>query len=165
MCRSQAEAESALKLLHEQMALRKLTLHPEKTKIADATARGGFDFLGYHFERGMRWPRKKSLTAFKDRVRSLTPRNSGKSTAEIINKLNPMIRGWFEYFKHCIRSVPDALDGWIRRRLRNIFCKRLHMRSRGLGTAHQRWTNAYFRELGLFTMLDARARLLQSLRG
>ncbi len=38
---------------------------------------------------------------------------------DIIQSLNPTIRGWFEYFKHSIyRSVYRALDGWIRMRLR-----------------------------------------------
>jgi hypothetical protein len=37
--------------------------------------RGGFDFLGYHFERGKKWPRKKSLDKLEDAVRSKTRRN------------------------------------------------------------------------------------------
>ena len=37
-----------------------LTLHPDKTRLVDATQRGGFDFLGHHFERGRRWAGRKS---------------------------------------------------------------------------------------------------------
>ena len=42
--------------------------------MVDARQTGGFDFLGYHFERQMRWPRKKSLSKLKDRVREQTSR-------------------------------------------------------------------------------------------
>ena len=56
--------------------LRGLLVHPEKTRIVDATQHGGFDFLGYHFERGYKWPRKMSLKKFKDKIRVLTKRNS-----------------------------------------------------------------------------------------
>src|SRR3954470_22784841 len=51
LCRSQAEAEAALSDLGAWVAAHGLTLHPEKTRVVDATQRGGFDFLGYHFER------------------------------------------------------------------------------------------------------------------
>ena len=53
-----------------------LALHPEKTRIVDATQRGGFEFLGYHFERGMKWPRAKSLGEFKTTVRHHTRRHN-----------------------------------------------------------------------------------------
>jgi RNA-directed DNA polymerase len=56
-----------------------LRLHPEKTQIVDAREPGGFDFLGYHFERGMRWPRKKSLDTLKEALRSKTRRTEGRS--------------------------------------------------------------------------------------
>ena len=53
-----------------------LPLHSNKTRIVDARRRGGFDFLGYHFERGYRWPRKESLKKFKDTVQTKTRRRS-----------------------------------------------------------------------------------------
>ena len=77
-----------------------LTLHPEKTRLVDAPERGGFDFLGYHFERGLRWPRKKSLEKLKDTIRSKTRRTAGRSLAQVIADVNPILRGWFGYFKH-----------------------------------------------------------------
>ena len=60
LCRTEAEALQALALVQGWTAQAGLTLHPTKTRIVDAAVRGGFDFLGYHFERGMRWPRRKS---------------------------------------------------------------------------------------------------------
>ena len=165
MCRTEAEAREALALLEECMTSRKLRLHPEKTKLVDATAAGGFDFLGYHFERGYRWPRDKSRMALKDRVRSLTPRANGHGMAFIISRLNRVLRGWYEYFKHGLRNVLAELDSWIRMRLRSIQRKRHKGRGRGRGLDHRRWPNAYFRKLGLFFMAEARDAELQSLRG
>ena len=69
-----------------------LTLHPDKTRIGDGRQPGqGFDFLGYRFEAGRRFVRKKSLKAFKDKVRAKTRRSRGDSLARIIADLNPML--------------------------------------------------------------------------
>jgi RNA-directed DNA polymerase len=65
LCRSLAEAEAALAGIRTWMETHGLTLHPEKTRILDARERGGFDFLGYHFERGMRWPKPESAKRFR----------------------------------------------------------------------------------------------------
>ena len=62
----------------------------------------------------------------KDAVRAKTKRTSGHSLGVIIADLNRTLRGWFEYFKHSHRSAFPPLDGWIRRRLRNILRKRTH---------------------------------------
>ncbi len=59
LCRSQAEAERVLEEVRIWTAQAGLTLHPVKTRIVDASQPGGFDFLGDHFERGMRWPRAR----------------------------------------------------------------------------------------------------------
>ena len=155
LCRTQAEAERALELVRQWVASRGLILHPDKTKLVDATQKGGFDFLGYHFERGYRWPRKKSLDKVKDRVRELTPRKSGKSLTEIIQKLNRTLHGWFQFFKHSCRPTFPELDGWIRMRLRSILRKRKGGLGRGRGADHQRWPNAYFANLGLFNLTRA----------
>src|SRR5439155_4501659 len=60
LCRSEADAIRALKQVQEWTVNSGLILHPEKTRIVDVTKPGGFDFLGYHFEQGQRWPRRKS---------------------------------------------------------------------------------------------------------
>ena len=56
LCESQAQAQEVLEQLRQWTAAAGLTLHPTKTRIVDASQKGGFDFLGYHFERGHRWP-------------------------------------------------------------------------------------------------------------
>ncbi len=159
---SQAEAEAALTYLTSLLAGRKLHLHPMKTRIIDATQRGGFDFLGYHFERGYRWPRQKSITKLHDAIRLYTRRTNGDSLETIITSINPILRGWFHFFKHSHKTTFPAIDGWVRMRLRSILRKRHGGRGRGRGRDHQRWPNAYFQELGLFTMTETYHLLCQS---
>lgn len=164
LCKSQTEAEEALAYVRQWMQRADLTLHPEKTRIVDSLQKGGFDFLGYHFERGMRWPRKKSINKFREAIRRRTKRANGNSLNEIVAEINPVIRGWFEYFKHSIENELEKLDGWIRMRLRSILRKRHGGKGRGRGWDHFSWPNAYFAELGLFSMTAARALIVQSRR-
>jgi RNA-directed DNA polymerase len=165
LCRNQAEAETALGQVQQWTAQAGLTLHPEKTRIVDATSRDGFDFLGYHFERGMKWPRKKSLGKFKDTIRGKTKRKNGQSLQAIIEDVNRTMRGWFEYFKHSHRTTFTSVDGWVRMRLRSILRKRRKRRGRGRGSDHQRWPNAYFAAQGLYSLVTAHATASQSLHG
>ncbi len=164
MCRSKAEAEQALARVKQWTATAKLTLHPEKTRIVDATQAGGFDFLGYHFERGYKWPRKKSLKKLKDTIRAKTRRTNGFSLKAIISEVNRTLAGWLEYFKHSHKTTFPPLDSWIRMRLRSILRRRRGMKGRGRGRDHQRWPNAFFAEQGLFSLVATHASVCQSLR-
>lgn len=156
LCRSQAEAEAALGRVREWTAQAGLTLHPEKTRIVDATLRGGFDFLGYHFERGYRWPRRKSLDKLKDAIREKTGRTNGHSLEQIVIEVNQRVRGWFEYFKHSHPYTFTPLDRWIRMRLRSILRQRHGGKGRGQGNDHRRWPNVFFAKMGLISMTEAR---------
>lgn len=162
LCRSRVEAERALAEVEAWTASAGLQLHSDKTRIVDATQPGGFDFLGYHFERGRRWPSKKSLKKHKDAIRQQTRRTNGKSLQEIIKKVNQVRRGWFEYFKHSYRLGLESLDRWTRMRLRSILRKRQGKRGRGRGKDHHQWPNAYVAELGLFSYSTAYAQIRQS---
>ena len=162
LCRSPAEAEQALRVVQGWTATAGLTLHPAKTCLVDATQKGGFDFLGYHFERGYQWPREKSAQKLKDRVRELTKRTNGKSLRVIIAELNPVLRGWYEYFKHSHRTTWERLDRWIRMRLRSLLRQRHGGKGRGRGHDHLRWPNAFFTAQGLFNLGVAAASKGQS---
>ena len=164
LCRSEDEAKAALAHVQAWVSENDLTLHPEKTHIVDATQPGGFDFLGYHFERGYKWPRRKATDRLKDKVRELTPRTSGKSMEETITKLNDTLRGWFGYFQDSHRTTFPRLDSYIRGRLRSILRKRAGKEGRGRGTDHHRWQNHYFTGLGLFSLTQAHASAHQSPR-
>jgi len=164
LCTSPEDAEHALGLVQEWVASAGLALNTEKTHIVDVREPGGFDFLGYNFAQGRRWPRQRSLKKFKDTIRSKTRRCHGHSLDHIIEKLNQTIRGWFEYFKHSHRYIFERLDRWIRMRLRSILRKRRGGRGRGRGIDHHRWPNAFFAKHGLLFMTTARAKLVQSSR-
>src|ERR1700746_1716806 len=95
LCPSQEQAQKALKQISQWVEENGLQLHPTKTRIVDASQPGGFDFLGYHFERGKHWPSKKSLAKYKAKIRGLTRRTNGLSLQEIIRRINSINRGWF----------------------------------------------------------------------
>ena len=162
LCRSQDEAVRALDEVRAWTAQAGLALHPEKTRIVDATQPGGFDFLGYHFERGSRWPRKQSLDKFKDSIRAKTKRSCGHSLDAIILAVSLTLRGWFEYFKHSHKTTFRPLESWVRMRLRSILRKRAGGRGRGHGRDHNRWPNAFFAGHGLFSLTAAHALACQS---
>ena len=164
LCRSQAQAAQALAAIAAWTAQAGLTLHPDKTHLLDARTQS-FDFLGYRFEGGRRWPRDKSLKKLRDSVRAKTRRTAGQSLRSIIEGLNPVLRGWFAYFRNSYRTTFSALDGWIRGRLRSLL--RHHRRGRGIarGDDHHRWTINFFAEHGLFSLQRAHALACQSPRG
>jgi RNA-directed DNA polymerase len=157
LCGSQEEAEQALAQVRQWVEEAGLVLHPTKTRLVDASQTGGFDFLGYHFERGYRWPRQKSLDKFKEAIRQKTGRLRPGSMREIVEDTNRTLRGWMGYFKHSIANIFPDLDRWVRGRLRTIQRKRHKGKGRARGRDHQRWPNAYFAELGLISMALIRA--------
>ena len=163
-CRTENEARRALGEIEKWVKETGLTLHPEKTRIVDATQPGGFDFLGYHFERDYRWPSDKSTKRLKDVVRRKTKRTNGNSLTVIIEDLNPVLRGWFEYYKHSHWNVFPGVDGWVRMRIRSILKKRQKRKGRAKGNDNQRWPNAFFAEQRLFSLTTAHAAACQSSR-
>lgn len=162
LCRTRAEADRALAHLTRWTAAAGLQLHPTKTHVVDATAPGGFDFLGYHFERGYRWPRRKSLRQLKDRLRRKTLRTQGHSLSVIIADVSRMLHGWFQYFQHSHWTTFAPLDQWVRMRLRSLLRKRHGRRGRGRGADHYRWPNGFFAAQGLFSLTTAHALARQS---
>ncbi len=135
-CKSAAEARAAvaaaLRILNELG----VQLHPQKTRIVHV--RQGFEFLGYKIKRGKQlrlppgkirsgaqsgglyaFPREKSIRKFMDQVRALTSRRVPLRTKELIEELNPVLRGWGHYYKRAhVRKLVHRLDGWIVRRIR-----------------------------------------------
>ncbi len=158
LSRSQAEAEEALQKVRDWVQANGLTLHPDKTHLGDCRQLGqGFEFLGYRFEAGKRWIRSKSRKALRDKIREETRRKRSGSMESIIDDLNPMLEGWFGYFKHAYRTEFAAVDKFVRRRLRAVLLRRNKRKGWGKSLeAHRRWPNAYFAKIGLFTMHEAR---------
>ncbi len=158
MCKSREEAEAALAVIQQWVAENGLRLSPTKTHVGDCRVPGqGFEFLGYRFEAGQRWVRKKSLDRFKDTIRAKTGKTRGDSLQRIVTDLNRTLRGWFEYFKHADPYTFKAIDRFIRRRLRTLLRKRIRKRS-GIGRTlvdHKLWPNAFFAQTGLLALYGA----------
>ncbi|MCU0706811.1 MAG: group II intron reverse transcriptase/maturase [Pirellula sp.] len=161
LCKSESEARAALEEVRSWVEQAGLTLHPDKTHIVDCREKS-FSFLGYSFRGRLRFPRSKSHKKLVDRIRALTPRSSGVSLKVTIDRLNRMLPGWFRYFRHCFWHLFGDYDGFIRERLRRILTKR-HRRNPQRLPSHKRWKDAYFSELGLFSLREAHTRFVQSI--
>ena len=170
LCRNRVEAERAQSELTNWATEAGLMLHPDKTRIVDMNPPDAhFDFLGYRFQRSRKgklnwWPRPKSMRKLRDRLRMETRRANGRSLDQIIQRINPKLRGWYEYFKHATRPTFVIVDCWVRMRLRSILRKRRGLRGRGRGADHQRWPNTFFAEHGLFSTLTTYQSACQSAR-
>src|SRR5215471_14006690 len=169
MCRSREEAEVALGLVGEVLTELGLELHPDKTRIVDlGEGREGFDFLGCHFharvsgrllERGIRryylhrWPSARSMKKVRQRVKELTGRNRTgvKDIRVVISDLNPILRGWGNYFRTGNAATKfRQVDDYVVWRLHRFLVKR-HGRNLHAGRA-ERWTEAWFNDLGLYRL-------------
>jgi group II intron reverse transcriptase/maturase len=167
-CKSAAEARAAVDAAGRILKQLGVELHPQKTRIVHV--QHGFEFLGYKIKRGKRklqlpeskirsqarqgalyaYPKEKSIRRFMERVRQRTKRKTPLKTKELIAELNPLLRGWGEYYKRAhVRSLFHRLDGWI---VRRIWSHR-----------YKRWRNAgwkrmprrtLYREYGLVNLID-----------
>ncbi len=155
LCSSKSAAENVLRVASDYLEddLR-LTVNVEKTHIAHSAE--GVKFLGVEIYTGFTRIQERKLQSFKLKVKKLTRRNHGENLAGVISELNPVLRGFVNYFRiaNCTREL-RKLMGWIRRRLRCIQLKqwkkpkRLHRRLRQLGYSGrfkrikmQSWHNA-----------------------
>jgi RNA-directed DNA polymerase len=161
LCRSQIEAEAALARIRQWVDSAGLTLHPTKTKIVDSREES-FAFLGYSFRGDKIYPRRESQAKMKTRIRELTARKRPGSLRSIASELNPILRGWFAYFRHCRWTIYKDLDATIRRRLRRLLLQR-HRRNPERLPRQRRWPTDYFAKAGLYSLREAHFRFAQSL--
>ncbi len=161
-CRNEAAARQALERVQSGAATAGRQRHPTKTRIVDAAAAGGFDFLGDPFAGGTRWPRRKSLDKRKDTWRAKPRRTHGPSLSVIITNLNRTLRGGYGYFQHRHATTFTALDPWVRTRRRSLRRQRRGRHGRARGADLPRWPKAFFTACGLFSWLTAQATARQS---
>jgi RNA-directed DNA polymerase len=166
LCRSAAQAEHALAAVGEILASLGLRLHPDKTKVVDLReGREGLDFLGCHFRARMsgrlweqkrivryylhRWPSQTAMARLRAKVRERTGRSrAGTDIRDVIAELNPVLRGWGNYFRTGNATVKFVqIDRYVVWRLYRLMVKK---RGRNLraGQADQ-WTPAWFHGHGL----------------
>jgi RNA-directed DNA polymerase len=163
LCRSKQEAETALQLITDWVEQAGLLLHPTKTKIVDSRSKS-FAFLGYSFRGDKIYPRRDSINKMKARIKELTPRMRPGSLESIAKELNRVLLGWFGYFRHCRWTIYKDLDANIRSRLRRLLLKRHRKNPKHL-PRQQRWPNAYFTQIGLYSLREAHFRFDQSIAG
>jgi len=141
-CKTAAEARSAVVAARKILEQLGVQLHPQKTRVVHV--RHGFEFLGYKIQRGRglrlspekvrsgaksgalyAYPREKSIRRFMDQVRARTRRRIPLKTQELIAGLNPLLRGWGNYYKRAhVRKLFHRLDGWIKHRIWSHVYKR-----------------------------------------
>jgi len=173
-CNSRPEAVSALDTAKRILEKLGVTLNTEKTRIVHV--RQGFEFLGYKIKQGSRklklavqkirsgvvqgslyaYPREKSIRHFMEQIRKLTRRKAPVGTEELIENINPVMRGWGNYYcKAHVRKLFNRLDRWIVRRIWSY--------------RHKRWRNmgwktlpraVLYEEMGLVNLIS----LIPSLR-
>jgi len=134
-CHSEAEAHAAIAAALRILKELGVELHPQKTRVVHV--QHGFEFLGYKIKRGKQLklsadkirgtarsgalyalPREKSIRRFMDGVRALTRRRVPLKTKELIERLNPILRGWGNYYKKAhVRKLFNRLNRWIVRRI------------------------------------------------
>ena len=150
ICGTKREAQEALHRIKQIMTRLKLTLHPTKTRIVKMDQEG-FDFLGFHFHKHKSknnqklvpymCPSQKAMKSVRKKMHDITDRRwSSKPPQEIIEFLNPVIRGWRNYFR-CGNSTSkfNQLDRYLWKRLRRW--ARLRIGSRG------HWNESAFKTL------------------
>src|SRR6266511_386610 len=170
LCRSEREARAALEAAGKILAALGLELHPEKTRVVDLRqGREGFDFLGWHFrarvsgrllERGIRryylhrWPSRRAMKRIRAKVAARTGSNRGsvRDIREVIRELNPILRGWGNYFR--TGNAADKfvqIDRYVAWRLRRLLIRR-HGRNLRAGQV-ERWTSEWLHQQGLYRLM------------
>jgi len=134
-CTSAEEARAAIAVALRILSELGVQLHPQKTRIVHV--RHGFEFLGYKIKRGRQlrlppgkirsgaqsgalyaYPREKSIQRFMDQVRQLTKRRVPLTTEELIDELNPVLRGWGHHYKRAhVRKLFNRLNRWVVHRI------------------------------------------------
>jgi RNA-directed DNA polymerase len=169
LCRSAAQARAALQAVGEILADLGLRLHPDKTKVVDLReGREGLDFLGCHFRARMsgrlweqkrivryylhRWPSQKAMKRLREKVRDRTGRNrAGADIRDVIADLNPVLRGWGNYFRTGNAAVKfGQADDYTVRRLRKLMVRK---RGRNLRPGQWlEWNEDWFNGHGLYRL-------------
>jgi len=166
LCKTEKDCREAERRVRKILGELKLELHPDKTKRVDlGWGKHGIDFLGCHLRKqfsGPVWmksrkrvyflhrrPSTKSMKRIRQRVKDLTPRlRSYEEARVVINELNPVLRGWGQYFR--TGNAADsfsAIDRYVARRLKRL-C--IHRKGRHLKHGEARkWNESFFHALGL----------------
>ncbi len=163
LCTTESKAKEALRQIQFVMSKLGLVLHPEKTRMVDLRrGKGSFVFLGCTIRKKRsilrnprayymhRWPSPKATKRLRDRVREITERRaSGEDVKQIIAKLNPVLRGWGNYFRTGTTSREFLkMDSFVYERL----VRWLYRRGGQRATRRVLWTAEQFHGMGLYRL-------------
>lgn len=166
LCKTRKDADEAMRRLRIILERLRLTLHPEKTRIVETgLGKDGFTFLGCHLrivrshfrkkEYLFRWPSPKTMNSLRERVREITDRRRRagmKDLREVIGDLNPVLRGWGNYFRSGNASIKFVqIDRFVRRRLIRLLSRRGGDRAKAVKP--EEWTWDRLEKLGLHRLL------------
>jgi RNA-directed DNA polymerase len=175
LCQTREEAQRALAVAERVLrAELGVELHPQKTRIVHVSQ--GFECLGYtvkqgaghrlpaHKRRGRSTPqnlyaipRETSVKRFREQIRALTRRKAPLKLRELIERINPVIRGWGTFYRKAdVRRLFHRLDGWIERRIYSFLAKRWHHRM-----WHKYPTRRLIEEFGLVRLMHLIPGLVQ----
>jgi RNA-directed DNA polymerase len=131
-----------------------LTLNRDKTRVTRVT--DGFDFIGFHFVKRQSprsgqqaidmFPAKSAQQKMRNRLKSVTSRRAPMSPQEFVDMVNPMVRGWVNYFRHT--NASQAFRG-LQRFVNIRFRRDLTQRSNGRGFGWKRFPNSKLYAMGL----------------
>ena len=163
LCPTRERAETARSVAEAALATLGLRLHPEKTRIVNLT-RGaeGFDFLGFHHHMVeawqwpgrhylYKWPSNRAMASIKAKVREMTDRRyGGMSLDAVVDRLNPVLRGWSGYFRHgnSLRKF-SAIDQYVNERMAILASNKHGLPGRNWAT---RFTYGWLSNLGIYRL-------------
>jgi RNA-directed DNA polymerase len=163
LCPTRERAEMARSVAETALATLGLRLHPEKTRIVNLT-RGaeGFDFLGFHHHMVeawkwpgryylQKWPSERAMASIRAKVRAMTDRRyCGMSLDAVVDRLNPVLRGWSGYFRHgnSLRKF-SAIDQYVNERMAILASNKHGLPGRNWAT---RFTYGWLSNLGIYRL-------------
>jgi RNA-directed DNA polymerase len=170
LCKTEKNSREAERRVRKLLGELKLELHPGKTRRVDlGWGKQGIDFLGCHLRKRFsgpvweksrkrvyflqRWPSTKSMKRIRQRVKDLTTRSRcHRDPRDVIAGLNPVLRGWGQYFR--TGNAADKfseIDRYVTRRLKRM---RVQRKGRHLKPGEaRRWNASYFHALGLHPLV------------
>lgn len=166
LCKTKEAAEEAMRRLGAILGRLRLTLHPEKSRLVElGLDKDGFTFLGCylrivqsHQRKKLylfRWPSPKSMNKIRDRVREITERRRWagmKDLRQVIAELNPVLRGWGNYFRTGNASIKfQQIDSYVRTRLLRLLQRRGGQRTSPVRL--EEWTWNRLEKLGLHRLV------------
>jgi group II intron reverse transcriptase/maturase len=163
ICPTRERAEMARTVAEAALARLGLRLHPDKTRIVDLTKGAeGLDFLGFHLrmcrseKRSDRyylksWPSKRAMASIKAKVRQMTDRRYvGFSLDTVVDRLNPVLRGWAGYFRYGNSWKKfQAVNSYVHQRMAILASNKYGLHGRHWAT---RFTYGWYLSLGIFRL-------------